>query len=136
VLKTDTGEAVPGWDEIKNLVTGIAFSPDGKMLTIVFASGQCEIYDVATARRQVRLDGQAMPVTCFSPDGKTVAMSYYWRDTAPVRLHDAENGMELVRLERERSPIAVMAFTPDGKTIAAADWIGKINVWDIGKFAR
>jgi hypothetical protein len=63
-----------GRGPVKDAIWSVAFSPDGKTVASGSHSHEVCLWDGATAKEIVRLDGKQGPVFCvaFSPDGKTV----------------------------------------------------------------
>src|SRR5262249_53243913 len=65
-------------------ITGLAFSPDERLLSTADSAGRVTLWDVATGQERLRLDaGFPAPSVTFSPDGtRLVAAS----SAGPVRL--------------------------------------------------
>ena len=89
--------------------TGIAISPDGKLVAVTSADGMTRVVD--TKKRQVTLlpAGRAHDVA-FSPDGKLVIVGYD-RGVRVWRLADRTSRAFWVG----RDPVTRVAFSPDGK---------------------
>jgi WD40 repeat protein len=114
-------------------ITGLAFSPDERLLATADSDGQVTLWDVATGQERLRLDaGFPAPSVAFSTDGtRLVAAS----SAGPVRLWRLPEG-KLVwtawgegRKRKARGGLwlpAFASFLPDGKGLlvchaAAAD---------------
>lgn len=111
-------------------LTGVAFSPDGKMLASAGGTDYLvKLWDVATGRELNTLAGHTDAVTsvAISPDGKTVA-SGSWDGT--VRLWDSATGKAL-RTATAQASVNGVAFSPDAKAIASAHDDQTIALWDV-----
>jgi RNA polymerase sigma factor (sigma-70 family) len=73
LLDLATGNEL-GRGPVKDAIWSVAFSPDGKTVASGSHSHEVCLWEAATAREIVRLDGKQGPVFCvaFSPDGKTL----------------------------------------------------------------
>src|SRR5207247_1302187 len=98
-------------------VAALAFSPNGKVLATLGSDSRIRLWDFATA-----LELRNFPATilddllfslCFSPDGKTLALSA-GRD-ATIHLWDVETGKVVRRFENLNTAVTSLCFSPDGK---------------------
>jgi WD40 repeat protein len=113
--------------------TGIAFSPDGKMLA-TDAGDFMLIWDVDTGRRlQTFTEGQGdSGSVAFFPDGKRLAVGLQFN----VTIWDIETGAE-TPLNLGLFFHNLIALSPDGALLAVADLDGEIAVWEFaGKQLR
>jgi WD40 repeat protein/serine/threonine protein kinase len=94
------------------IVTGLAYSPDGKTLASVSWDGTTRLWDTATGREAAVLQGGAWDVA-FSPDGKLLATG--GKQVAVVTVWDL--GSKRVQ-KQFPGPAHFLAFSPDGKTLA------------------
>jgi RNA polymerase sigma factor (sigma-70 family) len=123
--------ALARWDPQTPLIQPrLAFSPDGKQLTLNRLEKPIPVWEAATGRVRVRLPGHQAPTVCvaFAPDGLTLA-SAGWDNT--IRLWDLVSGKELRQLTGHRGPAEALAFTPDGKTLISAGHDTTILLWDV-----
>jgi WD40 repeat protein len=92
----------------------------------VFNTGADEEHAVLR-RPQPFPAAQATDMT-FSPDGKTLAVSY---DDAAIYLWDVESGALADDPLIAASSVVEVAFSPDGATIAGLDLDGALSLWDV-----
>jgi WD40 repeat protein len=124
-----------GWDDPRQVVRPIAFSPDSKLLVSSWPAGTAaKVWDTGMGRQVHLLAGDRRWTTCtaFAPNGKVIAM------TCPggIRLWDAKTGQQL-RILNDQSgldkPQGVQTrciFSPDGETLVTASFGYEIHFWD------
>jgi WD40 repeat protein len=104
----------------------LAFSPDGKHLA---ETGEIDeelrIWDVATGRLLHQLDppqtrqyyfGQ----TAYSPDGKTLAVSFRDGQSGGIDLYDASSAHHRRRLQTKNDSVGQVTFSPDSKLLVGS----------------
>ena len=81
-------------------------APDGKMLTRNRLQKTIPVWETATGKVRLRLEGHQDSTVCvaFAPDGRTLA-SAGWDET--IRLWDLVSGKELRQLTGHRGPADV-----------------------------
>ncbi len=126
---------VPGHTD---LVSAMAFSPDGDSLAIAGFDGRVRVFDVAT-RRQI---GAPLPMAvggftdalAFSPDGRTLAVS---AADHTVRLWDlAHRRTAGGALTGHTGTITSMAFSPDGRVLATGAADDTVRLWDLPTYRQ
>ena len=113
------------------IVTGVAFSPDGRFLATASNDGSARIWDVATGRELKVLRGHWSVVSsvAFSPDGRFLATGSY---DGTTRIWDAVSGRQQQVLVEEWAPregVLTVAFSPDGRTVTTGTRF-TITLWD------
>ena len=87
ILDAATGKELSEFKVNRDLVSCLAFSPDGKTLAVGSNQGSLKLWDVADAKEIAVLKGHDNGVSClaFTPDGKTLASGGHDK---PIRLWD------------------------------------------------
>lgn len=121
---------VPGHTD---LVSAMAFSPDGARLAVAGFDRRVRVFDVST-RRQV---GAPLPIAvggftdalAFSPDGGTLAVS---AADHTVRLWDlARRRPAGGALTGHTGAVTSIAFSPDGGALATGAADDTVRLWDL-----
>lgn len=115
VWSTQTWKPVKMFDCVDQLVNGVRFSPDGRLLAAA-TSQNIELWDTRTYSQVARLSGhqQAVNAPAFTPDGVTLA-SGSWDGT--VKLWDLRTFSEKATFSSYSNGVA---FSADGRYLASA----------------
>ena len=111
------------------IVTSVAYRPDGRQ----FASGSHDntvrLWDPVTGREVGRLVGHTDQVwgVAYSRDGTRIASASM--DTT-VRVWDVATRRQLLELRGHGNRVDGVAFSPDGKHVVSGGWDRRIRVWD------
>ena len=111
-----------------DVVTNVAFSPDGSTLASASLDNTVFLWDVVTGAYKETLIGHTDAVTsvAFSPDGGTLASG---SEDEAIRLWDAVTGAPKRTLTGHTSDVLCIAFSPDGGTLASGSGV-EIRLWD------
>jgi WD40 repeat protein len=99
--------------------TGIAFSPDGRLLATGGMDGMVRVGDLATKKLVRTLEHQAqVRGVAFSPDGETMATVAWGDPQAPrgIYLWNFRTGdkINMIKCQTEKN----LSFSPDGRVLA------------------
>jgi WD40 repeat protein/tRNA A-37 threonylcarbamoyl transferase component Bud32 len=108
-------------------VSTVAFNPDG---TLLFSGGRapCLLWDAATGRPLLSIEGDYISAAAFSPDGRRLAFS---STNDGVTVWDLEHGRGTRTLRGLTSPVAHACISSDGRRLAALSHTWQVAVWDL-----
>ncbi|HEX4610177.1 MAG TPA: sigma-70 family RNA polymerase sigma factor [Urbifossiella sp.] len=118
-----------------------AFSPDGRLLATGGIDRKARLWETATGREMLALEGHERSVTGvgFTPDGRVLVSvdggpeSVYWKGYGPqsVRFWDVATGRELARLGGHAVNATSLAITPDGTRVLTGLDDGSTLIWAV-----
>ncbi len=129
VWETETGKQVQVFNPNQGRITGLRFSPDGRVLAVGSSSGGITLWDLAggaLGRGFTGHTGSVLQVR-FSEDGRRLASS---GDDASIRLWSAETGREQAVLRGHNRPVVNLEFEPSETRLISAGYDGTIKWWD------
>lgn len=139
VWEAATGKEVATVKGCSDWPHGISFSPDGKRLAVCGLDGRVHVWDIATSRQILEVNGpgnegsfdaikgaRELYAVAWSPDGRVMATSGH---DGSILLFDAETGKTLRTMASSRMTSA-LAFSPDSRLLAASKWSGQVALFD------
>jgi WD40 repeat protein len=133
--------------DARNLVTSVAFSPNGRVLAVADVSRQMTLWETSDIFAPIKLASvedrppdrgdvvEVRSVVAFSPDGRTLAIGGWGRS---VSLWDVTRSVRPVALSSLPSVhgdgVYGISFSPDGRTLAtcaSGPTVGMTEIWDI-----
>jgi len=130
LIETATGREIRRFAGHQEVVTDIAFSPDGRLAVSGAGDATLILWNVETGQEIRRLEGhtgQILAVT-FSPDGRLIASGSQGENTI---VWDTASGVQLRRFSDHMGAVVDLAFTPDGQTLLTAAAEGGIREWRV-----
>jgi WD40 repeat protein len=108
-------------------VTGVAFSPDGRLLATASADQTARIWEAATGQERTRVvHDDGVTAVAFGPDGRMLATA---SADQTARIWEAATGQERTRFSHDEG-VAVVAFSPDGRMLATGSFDPNARIWD------
>src|SRR5262249_28592146 len=117
------------------VVSGVAWSPDGRLLASGSLNGSVKVWDARTGDLRFPLPPlkRVARHVAFSPNSRLLAtggeddMVKLWDVSRPDRPPDRP----LRKFETGPTTLQALAFSPDGRHLAAADRARKVRLWDV-----
>jgi serine/threonine protein kinase len=136
VMETARGRDDWSFPAAEELVTALAFSPDGKILATGggYTESTIKLWNVQTRQFAGQMEGHRSWVTYlkFLPDGTLASASA----DQTVRLWDTAARKPLRTLRGHRSEVRVLAVSNDGRTLASGDKEGTVLLWDLSSITQ
>jgi WD40 repeat protein len=109
-------------------VTGVAFSPDGKLLATCDTNGAVQVWSMETGQQCFSLKVETVWTwaVAFSPDGKVLATA---GDDCQVKLWDMQTGQCIQIFEGHGNTLNAVAFSPTANLLASCGIDATIRLW-------
>ncbi|THZ92894.1 WD40 repeat-like protein [Aureobasidium pullulans] len=116
-------------DDLKNVATAIAFSPNNRFIGSAHSDGTIKLRDLGTQEVCKTFTGHSKMVNAivFLRNGELLASA---SDDHTVRLWDTATGLTLFILQGHNNPVVTLAVSQDGNSVASGTRKGKICVWN------
>lgn len=111
--------------------SGLAYSPDGRMIATVSDYGDgVRFYEVATRgqRAHIQIPGSTTGILCFSHDGRLLA---WVNDRKKIYVLDVRTGALAGPFTGHDDAITGLTFTIDDRSLASSSGDCTILVWDV-----
>lgn len=118
LIDVETGRVTAHFDQPRDVVNAVAYSPDEKLLAIASADGAAYVWDASAGKTVAVLrehKGWVLAVA-FSADGKLLATGGADRTARLWQTSDWEPGLVMAQIE----PVSSIAFSADGQELALA----------------
>jgi len=112
----------------EQVITALAFSPDGQILAIGDQTGEIALWDVTTSVKRLSLSGHEAKILSLAFSTKDALLASACQE-ARLRLWRTTDGMMLDDFEQEKPYTQGLAFSPDGQWLASVSRNGDIALW-------
>lgn len=128
-VNVSDGKMVRKYEEHRETITSLGFSPEGDYLASGSADDRMVIWDLKEAESLFEMhQGNEYDVTtlAFSPDGETIATG---DGENQIKLWDANLGEAMRTLKGHREPVSRLVYDQKGRLISAG-WDKEIRIWE------
>jgi RNA polymerase sigma factor (sigma-70 family) len=129
VWNARTGKEDFTLDGYRGMISGLAFSRDGKRLASASGDRKLRLFDAVSGKEiaAIRRPDNYFASVGFSPDGKRVVSA---NDDKTVTVWDAASGEQLLVARGHTREVSTAAFSPDGTLLASAGFDATLRLWD------
>jgi WD40 repeat protein len=120
---------------VEGKILHIALSPDGRCLAIATMQPDPRVtLWLVDEARVAAVSKQFARTVAFDPRSRWLATGA--QGNGEIRLLDARNGREAIRLAGHTQTVQALAFSPGGDRLASGSWDGDVRIWTIDKLER
>ena len=118
-----------------DMVSSIAFSPDGHTLAVGYRNGRGVLWGSSDGKviRTLEGPGSQPSALSFSADGVLLAAGY---QSGSVRLWDLSKGAILNTVTAHGQSVTGLAFSPDAHSLATSSFDMSVSVWNTSTGGR
>jgi WD40 repeat protein/tRNA A-37 threonylcarbamoyl transferase component Bud32 len=126
---TSGQELLPKLQESTGYVKSVAVTPDGLRLIAGRTDGRATVWEIASRRKLLSLNGHTETVTSIAvaPGGQRI---FTGSTDGTARVWDAVTGRELLTLNAHAGPVWSVAVTPDGQKLVTGNDDGTVKIWE------
>jgi WD40 repeat protein len=125
----DSLQRVGRFENGREAITALAFSPDGTTLAAAGFGGSIYLLDAHTCKPRTTLkDYASVLALAYSPDGNWLATA---GGGGPISLWDRAGGQAPAALEGHTWTVYALAFTPDGRHLISGSADGTVRQWGV-----
>jgi WD40 repeat protein len=112
-----------------DLLSALAWSPDGTRLAVASSDATVGVWDVEACACRFTYTGHSREVTAvaWSPGGERLASA---SSDGTVQVWDAANGQTLITYSGHKEDVFAAGWSPDGSKIASAGADQTVQVWE------
>ena len=143
LLATSTAAGIALWDvasweklvtfsEVRGLILGLSFSPDGRRLAAASLDQTMAVWDVASQRTTLTMKGPSGDLRWFPDSQRLAGFDFgFGNQAGSIFILNAETGeVERNLTEDLLTNYNVLDISPDGKWLATGGQSSTVNLWD------
>lgn len=114
---------------LDELVTGVYFSPDGRLALAAWTDGNIRVWDRASKAETLDLWGsERITGVVMTPDGRTIVSAQFGNG---LQLWDAASGNDTRKIGPPRYRVTSLAISPNGTSLLVGSSDGVVRRWEL-----